>query len=152
VPGEFTDLTPTEYRADAVVVLTAADAPVLAVVVEAQLRKDRDKRWTWPVYLATLRARFRCPTVLLVICVDTATTRWCAGAIELGHPGWVLVPLVVGPDRVPMVTDAEQANRCPELAVLSAMTHGSRPDGTKVLDALLSALAAVDGERGHAVL
>jgi hypothetical protein len=31
-PGGFTDLTPTEYRADAVVLLTVADVPVLAVV------------------------------------------------------------------------------------------------------------------------
>jgi hypothetical protein len=35
-PGGFTDLTPTEYRADAVVVLTVADVPVLAVVVETR--------------------------------------------------------------------------------------------------------------------
>ncbi|MGH3765131.1 MAG: hypothetical protein ACRDTX_08270, partial [Pseudonocardiaceae bacterium] len=31
--GELTDLAPTEYRADAAVVLTCADTPVLAVVV-----------------------------------------------------------------------------------------------------------------------
>ena len=145
--GDLPDLTPTEYRADAVVLLTNAETPVLAVVVEVQLGRDKDKRWSWPVYLATLRARLRCPTVLLILCTDTATATWCAAPIELGHPGWALSPLVLGPDRVPVVTDADEAARDPELAVLSAIAHGGRPDRTDVLDALVSALAAVDQER-----
>ena len=106
----------------------------------------KGKRWSWPVYLATLRARLRCATVLLIVCTDTATATWCAAPIELGHPGWTLSPLVLGPERVPVVTDADEAARDPELAVLSAMTHGGRPDRTDVLRALVSALAAVDEE------
>lgn len=46
-PGECTDLSPTEYRAAAVVVLAAGQGPVLAVVVEVQLGRDGDKRWSW---------------------------------------------------------------------------------------------------------
>lgn len=42
--GDLTDLAPTEYRADTVVVLTATDSPVCAVVVEVQLGRDQDKR------------------------------------------------------------------------------------------------------------
>lgn len=146
-PCGFTDLAPAEYRADAVVVLTAADAPVLAVVVEVQLGRDQDKRWSWPIYLATLRGRLRCPAVLLVVCVDAATAAWCATPIELGHPGARLVPLVLGPDRMPVVTEVRDAGRIPELSVLSAMAHGARPDRRGVLDALLGALAAVDDQR-----
>jgi hypothetical protein len=145
--GEFTDVTPTEYRADAVVVLTAGEASVLAVVVEVQLGRDRLKCWSWPVYLATLRARLRCPAVLLVVCVEAATASWCARPIDLGHPGWVLAPLVLGPQQVPVVTDVDRASRLPELAVLSAMAHGAHPERDKVLHALLSALAVVDQER-----
>ena len=74
---------------------------MLAVVVEAQLGRDQDKQWTWPVYLITLRARLRCPTVLLVVCVEATTATWCATPIELGHPGFTLCPLVLGPDRMP---------------------------------------------------
>jgi hypothetical protein len=88
--GDLPDLTPTEYRADVVVALTNAETPVLAVVVEVQLGRDKGKRWSWPVYLATLRARLRCPAVLLVVCADNATAAWCAVPIELGHPGWTL--------------------------------------------------------------
>lgn len=144
--GECTDVVPTEYRADAVVVLIAADQPVLAVVVEVQLGRDGDKRWSWPVYVATLRARLRCPTMLLVICVDTATAKWCATPIELGF-GATLAPFVLGPDRVPIVTETSQARRDPEVAVLSAIAHGADPDRRSVLDALLGALAVVDEQR-----
>jgi hypothetical protein len=66
---------------------------------------------------------------------------------DLTPTGWALSPLVLGPDRVPVVADADEAARDPELAVLSAMAHGGRPDRTDVLDALVSALAAVDQER-----
>ena len=144
----LTDIVPTEYRADAVVTLTDGRLPVLAVVVEVQLRRDRDKRWSWPVYLATLRARTRCPTLLLVVCLDPAVALWCAEPIPLGHPGLQLVPLVLGPDQVPMVTDPGEAARIPELAVLSAMTHGGGPAGGAVLRALVEGLATVDVERG----
>ncbi|MGQ0573273.1 MAG: hypothetical protein ACT4RN_03600 [Pseudonocardia sp.] len=97
--GELTDVSPTEYRADVVVVLTAAEQPVQAVVVETQLWRDEDKRWSWPVYVATLRQRHRCPAVLLVVCVDAAVAAWCATPIELGHPGARLAPLVIGRRR-----------------------------------------------------
>lgn len=145
--GDLTDLSPTEYRADAVVTFTAGDVPVLTVVVEAQLSRDRRKRRTWPVYVTTLHARFGCPAALLVVCADKRTARWCGEPIEVGHPGFVLRPLVVGPERVPVVTDAGEAVRSPELAVLSAMTAGSRPEQGEVFRALLAALESVDHER-----
>ncbi len=139
--GELPELTPTEYRADTVVVLGAETGPVLAVVVEVQLGRDQGKRWSWPVYVTTLRARLRCPTVLLGVCVDGATAGWCAVPIELGLPGSRVVPLVLGPDRVPVVGPAEAA---PELAVLSAMAHGADREQAGVLDVLPGVLAAVE--------
>ncbi|MPY98310.1 MAG: hypothetical protein GEU97_09985, partial [Actinophytocola sp.] len=45
---ELTDLAPTEYRADTVVVLTDNTGPVFAIIVEIQLGRDSDKRWSWP--------------------------------------------------------------------------------------------------------
>lgn len=147
--GDLTDLAPTEYRADVAVVLADHDAPVVAVVVEVQLRRDLAKRRSWPVYLATLYARLRCAAMLLVVCPDPATATWCAAPIELGHPGWTLCPLVLGPDRVPVVTDAVQAARSPELAVLSAVAHGRYREHEKVLDALMAALEAVDHDHAN---
>ncbi len=145
---DFTQATATEYRADVVVTLTAADKPVLAIVVEAQLRRDDDKRSTWPVYLATLRSRMKCPAVLLVLCVDEGTVGWACQPFHLGHPGWTLAPLALGPNELAKVTTIDEAHRAPELAVLSAMAHGGGPDGEKTLSALASAIAVVDADRG----
>src|SRR2546430_2127623 len=145
--GDLTQSVPTEYRADAVVGLVRTAARVLAVVVEVQLGRDGDKRWSWPVYLTTVRARLRCPVVLLVVCVDPRTAKWCAAPIDVGHPGWILRPLVMGPDQIPFVTDPEQARRSPELAVLSAMAHANRPDWHQVAQALLAALVTLDEDR-----
>ena len=128
------------------VVLVDEGGPVLAVVVEVQMRGDPGKRWTWPVYLTTLRARLHCPAVLLVVCVDAAAARWCAAPIPVGHPGFQLIPLVLGPDRVPVVTDVVEAARAPEVAVLSAIAHGGRPECAAVLDALVGALGSVDDQ------
>jgi len=149
-PSDLPDLLPTEYRADAVVVLVHDGEPVMAVVVEIQLRRDGDKRWSWPVYVATLRARLRCPVELLVVCPDAAIAAWCATPVVLGVSGSKVRPLVVGPELVPVVTDAEQASRMPELTVLSALAHGGDVQRHAVLDALLSALTAV--EEQHAFL
>jgi hypothetical protein len=130
------------------VVVLSDTAPVLSVVVEVQRGRDLDKRWSWPVYLTSLRARMRCPAVLLVICNEPGIATWCERPIDLGHPGWVLRPLVVGSDAVPAITDDKQAADAPELAVLSAMAHGSEPGRTDILDTLHNgAFSAIDDER-----
>jgi len=54
--------------------------------------------------------------------------------------------MVLGPERVPVVSDTDEAARAPELAVLSALAHGAAPDRSKVLNALLSALTTVEPE------
>lgn len=150
-PTDLNDLVPTEFRADAVVVLRDnSGEPVLAIVVEAQLRRDPDKRWSWPAYLTTLRARQRCSTVLLVVCSDATTARWCASPIPLGHPGLVLTPLVLGPDQIPAVTDPDEAVRSPQIAVLSAMAHGASPDHEAIINALVKAISSID--KDHALL
>jgi hypothetical protein len=148
--GELNDVAPTEYRSDAVVTLDGAGGTVLAVVVEVQLSDDARKRYSWPAYVATLYARLRCPVVLLVVCPDPVVAAWCAAPIELGHPGLVLCPVVLGPHQVPVVTDLDTARRAPELTVLSAIAHGGRSDPVPVFEALRAALDVVD--RDHADL
>ncbi|HEX6681780.1 MAG TPA: hypothetical protein VF062_03255 [Candidatus Limnocylindrales bacterium] len=103
--GDLPELIPTEYRADGVVTLLAGEKPVLSVIVEVQLQPKKAKRRTWPVYLTTLHARLRCPTVLLVVSPDINCANWCAQSIHIGHPGWELRPLVLGPQQVPVITD-----------------------------------------------
>ena len=147
--GELTDVAPTEYRADAVVTLNAADTPVFAVVVEVQLRVDARKRRTWPAYVATLHARLGCPALLMVVCPDQAVAAWCAQPIVITDPGLVLTPLVLGPQEVPVITNVDSARRHPELAVLSTLAHGGRDDPAEVFEALLAALDTIDHDHAN---
>jgi hypothetical protein len=120
---------------------------VFAIVVEVQLARDEDKRKTWPLYLTSLRSRVGCPTALLVVAPDPAIARWCAQPIELGHPGFVLRPLVTGPDAIPIITDEQKAREDPELAVLSAMAHGHEGMAHLIAQAAFAATQGLDEER-----
>jgi hypothetical protein len=117
--------------------------------VEVQLSRDEDKRKTWPLYLTSLRSRVGCPTALLIIAPEASVARWCAQPIELGHPGFVLHPLVAGPDAIPVLTDEQAARRDPELAVLSAMAHGHAEVGPAIAQTVLAAGVGLGAERVH---
>jgi hypothetical protein len=147
----LTEVVPTEYRADLVLLLRGGGAspaePRAAIVVEAQLGRDPDKRWSWPVYLAGLRARLRCDVALLVVTADASVATWASSPIATGHPGWTLTPLVLGPTTVPIVRDDHEATRAPELAVLSVMAHGHEPDAVAIAQAALGAARGLEDER-----
>ncbi|GAA4888086.1 hypothetical protein [Streptomonospora salina] len=141
---ECPDIQPKDYRADAVVTFSRAGAVRMAAVVEVQRRDDERKRYSWPVYVATVRARLECPTALLVICGDDATASWAAEPIPLGNPDSCLVPLVLGPEQVPVVTSPEEAREMPEIALLSAVAHGG--ENIKTLLACFEALEVLPQE------
>jgi hypothetical protein len=64
-----------------------------------QGRAAHDKQFSWPAYLANLRAAHKCKSaVLLVICWDASEASKCRAAIDMGHPGYSLVPIVIGPN------------------------------------------------------
>jgi len=144
--AELSDVVPTEYRADLVVLLLEGK-PCFAIVVEVQLSRDGDKHRSWPVYLTSLRSRVNCPTALLVVAPDAAVARWCAQPIELGHPGFTLRPLVMGPESIPVVVDEQRARQAPELAVLSALAHGHEEVGAQLAKAVLAAVGGLEEER-----
>jgi hypothetical protein len=141
--ADLTDIQPAEYRADLVVLLLNG-VPVLGIVVEVQLRPDDRKRFVWPAYVANLRARMECPVCLLVVTADESTARWATRSINLGGTNH-FVPLVLGPSGVPEITDQAEACADPELAVLSAMAHGSDADTDKSAQIALAAQFASVG-------
>jgi Domain of unknown function (DUF4351) len=148
--ADLTDVQPAEYRADLVVLLLDG-VPVFGIIIEVQLSADERKRFVWPVYATTLRARLECPVCLLVVTTDDTVARWAVRAVDLGG-GNRFVPLVLHPSGVPQITDEEQARSDPELAVLSAMAHGRDADaGKSVQIALAAQLAslALDEERSR---
>jgi flagellar biosynthesis/type III secretory pathway protein FliH len=128
----------TEYRADSVTLLRDGRGdPVLAVVVEVQLRIDPRKARTWPVYVTTARANLDCPVVLLVLAPSASVAEWARSSIPIGHPGFQLRPLVISENDVPRILDRARAERSPELAVLSAISHRSREVAEVAIAALL---------------
>jgi hypothetical protein len=106
--------------------------PILAIVVEVQLKEDRRKRKTWPDYLTGLHSRYDCPAILLVVCPARGTAVWAAEPIAIGHPGFILRPLVLGPDLMPVITDVAEAVAVPNWRSCRGLpTARTRPSGTR---------------------
>jgi hypothetical protein len=152
--SDLSDLRPAEYQADLVLFLLQGRHKVLGVIVEVQLGRDEDKPYTWPAYVANLRARHRCPVCLLVITIEEAVARWARKSIELG-PGSRCSPWVVGPSNTPAVTERRAAEENVELSVLSAIEHGQSADialATRIAAAAVLASAGLDAERSRLYL
>jgi hypothetical protein len=75
VDADLTDLSPAELHAD-LVLRSDARPPraVIVVIVEVQLQIDARKRWSWPAYVALLRARERCAVTLVVAAVGAGAS------------------------------------------------------------------------------
>jgi hypothetical protein len=132
---------PAEYYADAAVVMDLNGAAVLGVIIEAQLGTDERKRYTWPHYATSARARHECSFVVMVVAPDPRVARWAREPIDLGY-GSVFQPHVIGPEQVPQVTESDQAERDLPVAALSVTAHGKGDPATAVKIALALARAA----------
>jgi hypothetical protein len=141
--GDLTEPIPTEYRADLVLVLRVAGKPVLAVAVEAQLRRDEEKRIAWPSYVTGLRKRFGCPALVLVVTPDEKLAVWCRTPIELGPRSFV-TPIVIGPGSIRLFDDPVEIKDDPELALLAVMTHRRRSDAQRVAKVALEVLGSCE--------
>lgn len=78
-----------------------------------------------------------------MISPDQNAAAWCSHPIAVGQPGFVLAPTVIGPDAMPLVTDAAVAADNPEWAFLSALIY---PEDKEVQRALEHAIAALQEE------
>jgi hypothetical protein len=97
-PTDMSAVVPVQYLADMVVLISdaATSKPVLAVIIEPQLRDSETKRYSWPVYVTTARQLSKCPAaVLVVLCPDPAVAAKCRQLIRTGHPGFDLAPIVI---------------------------------------------------------
>jgi hypothetical protein len=152
--SDLSNLRPAEYHADLVLFLVRGTQKVLGVIVEVQLGRDDDKPYTWPAYIANLRARHHCPVCLLVITIKETVARWAERSIELG-PGSQCKPWVIGPSNTPMVTELQDAQENVELAVLSAIEHGQSTDiplVARIASTAIVASADIDAERSRLYL
>jgi hypothetical protein len=142
---DLTETQPAVYQAD-VVVLLHEGTPVWVIIVEVQLKKDKDKPFTWPTYLTVSREEHRCAAELLVVAPNPAVADWCAKPTAVGPAGFVLHPNVLRREGIPVVTDPAEAARRVELAVLSAMAHGETEQGAPIAAAVLPAIHGLDDE------
>ncbi|WP_437886342.1 hypothetical protein [Sorangium sp. So ce307] len=147
VEASLDQLIPVEFRADLVLELRdERGVQVLSIVLELQRDIDRRKSYSWPVYVAVVRARKECQAVVVVIAPDAEVAAWAAQKIDLGLGLGTLQPLVIGPEIVPEVTEQAEAEKETELAILSAVAHGNGPNGLAVVQAALGALGRFDRE------
>ncbi len=148
--ADTTEIRPLERRVDSVLRIEPPDGSTgLVLAIEAQGRRDPDKEVSWAYYLSYLKAKYRCPALLLVVCQDKATADWAAGPFRLGPKGWTALsvhPLVLGPGNVPVITDPDRAARNLALTTFSAMTHGHGEEAPAILEALARALDTADPE------
>jgi hypothetical protein len=147
VEASLDQLIPVEFQADLVLELRdEGGALVLSIVLEVQRDVNRRKKFSWPVYVAVLRAKRECSAVVLAVAPDPGVAAWAAESIDLGLGRGRIDPLVLGPAIVPVVTDEALATKETELAILSALSHGNGPDGLGVVLVALGALGRFDQE------
>ena len=145
-PADAT-LTSPELRADLVVRF----GEQLAVVVEVQRAVDERKRWTWPHYEASARARHACDACVLVVATSDEVADWARLPTRIG-PMNEFRAIVVGPRDVPAVTDVGLASTMPSLAVLAAIAHAKSPLGLPIARTALQVLPSLADDRNTVYL
>jgi len=140
-PTDMSAVVPVQYLADMVVLVSdqATGEPVLAVIIEPQLRDSEAKQFSWPVYVVTARQINKCPAaVLIVLCPDPAEAEKCRQLIRTGHPGFDLAPIVIDSSGPP----GRDGTADPYLTVFAATMGGidleSEAGARRVLDAIAS--------------
>ena len=113
--------------ADAVIVAGPEKSPVRAIIVTAQKRTYRDKPLRWAHQAAQVWTDLRCPVDVLVICPAAKSAYYYARPVPTTLRGYVLVPLVVPPSAVPVISDPDEAAANPAMAALSIAYHGTDP-------------------------
>jgi hypothetical protein len=143
-----------ERRADSVLLaelLVEDEADKYIVVVEAQTEPDEKKWWSWPYYIAYLRARYECPVILLVVCTKLDTEQWARAEITSGLGDLIcmrVTPAVAGPGNVEPVTDLGKARANIGFAAFSALTHSRAGLAREILEVLAEALGSIGTKNG----
>jgi hypothetical protein len=143
VTTDVTETRPLERRVDTVLRVGPADGEDFLLAIEAQSAKNEEKASSWAYYIGHLQAKYRLPVLLLVVCQDRGTAKWAVGPFDCGTRGWTALrtyPLVVGPDNLPVITDARTVSKNLALAALSALAHARSAECDAILEAIGRAL------------
>jgi hypothetical protein len=138
---------PTELRADTVTVHEGTEGR-LAIVTEVQKDPpDKDKRRAWVAYIALAQVEHRCDAALVVIALRANTARASGKPIRTGHPGFVLNPIVIGPETTPAPDMPGAGQTSAELTVLAVLTGALDLGNPAARTFVLQAIARLDAER-----
>jgi hypothetical protein len=138
---------PTELRAD---VVTVHEGPGRKIVIVTEVQKDPpdgDKRRAWIAYLALAQVEHKCDAALVVIALRERTARASGRPIPTGHPGFVLTPIVIGPDTTPPPDGPGGGQVSAELAVLAVLTGALDLGDADTRRLVLQAIARLDAGR-----
>ncbi len=94
----------------------------VAMLLEVQRRVVQLKRWRIWVYWALLAEYLQLSTIVMVVALTDAVSRWARSLGELEHPPRDGL-LVLDRQNMPRITDIDQARQRPGMAVLSALLH-----------------------------
>ena len=139
--ADMSQVAPTQYVADTVVVLTDEQTrkPVLAVVIEPQGRDRKTKKVSWPVYLTTAIKANKVPrAILVVLCWDPREADRCRRVIRTGHPGFDLAPVVIDSGAPPGRDDTGGPYLTAFAASMGGIDMETEPGARRVLDAIAS--------------
>lgn len=140
VANDASNVVPAQFTADMVTMIRdrATNAPLLLIVIEPQGRSEDEKNFSWPAYIANLREAHKCMhALLIVVCWNEAEAAKCRRPIVLGHPGYVLEPIVIGPKSGPDTSSAS-----PWLTVLCAAIKAMPLDTDEARRTVLDAVTA----------
>ncbi|QSB05085.1 hypothetical protein [Natronoglycomyces albus] len=124
----LTNTNPPELTCDNVEVCYDSEGEIsCTLIIEVQRKRKPDRPPTWFTYLAQMWKRTNRPTFIIVFCPDRATAGWARTVTGPGHPGTTFVPLVLGPDEIPIVTERLEGDDSLLLTFLSGLVHGEGP-------------------------
>lgn len=138
VSNDASNVVPAQFTADMVTMVRDRETrdPLLLIVIEPQGRSENEKNFSWPAYLGNLREAHMCTDALLiVVCWNETEAAKCRRPIQLGHPGFTLEPIVIGPKSGP---DPHGAS--PWLTVLCAAIKAMPLDTHDARRAVLNAV------------
>ncbi len=138
---------PTELRADVVTVHEGSGRKIVIVTEVQKDPPDLDKRRAWLAYLALAHVEHKCDAALVVIALRARTARASCKPIRTGHPGFVLEPVVIGPDTTPAASAPGDGHASAELAVLAVLTGALDLGDPAARRLVLQAIATVDAGR-----
>jgi hypothetical protein len=138
---------PTELRADVVTVHEDVGRKIVIVTEVQKDPPDGAKRRAWVAYLALAQVEHECDAALVVIALRGRTARASGRPIPTGHPGFVLVPIVIGPDTTPAPDGPGAEQVSAELAVLAVLTGALDLGDAATRRLVLQAIARLDAGR-----